>query len=84
MKNKTEMQIRKALLEDRHTQNAPIGVIYASGIVTLTGEAANEEIAHAAEEISRIQPGVFSVINDIQVKPSRGGLGKIMKKLGIR
>jgi osmotically-inducible protein OsmY len=83
MKNKTEIQIQKNLLEDRRTQSAPIGVIYSNGIVTLTGEAANEEIAHVAEEISRKQPGVITVINDIKAKPSKGSLGNILKKLGI-
>jgi len=61
-------RLLEALQNDPQTKDAPIDASFSQGIVTLTGVVKSEKILRAAEEIARSQPGVISVVNEINVK----------------
>ena len=61
-------RVSAALQEDPRTCDAAIDVVSESGIITLTGSVASDDIHQAAEEISRQQEGVVQVINELEIK----------------
>ncbi|MCL4560847.1 MAG: BON domain-containing protein [Chloroflexi bacterium] len=60
-------RVTEALLRDPRTRNSVIEVANDRGIVTLKGSVEKEAISQAAEEITREQEGVITVINEIKV-----------------
>ncbi len=62
-------QVQAKIAADGNIQNKQIGVQSANGVVTLTGNVANEmERAAAANDASQV-PGVKTVVNNLQVAP---------------
>ena len=64
--NVTE-RVLAALNNDPRTQDAMVEVAFNQGVVTLAGLVKNAEARDAAEEISRQQAGVVTVINELKV-----------------
>jgi osmotically-inducible protein OsmY len=60
-------KIYKALSEDKRTSKAVIEVGFHQGIATLTGNVKSASMMQAAEEITRAQPGVLSVVNEMKI-----------------
>ena len=60
-------QITDALMNDPRTKDIAIDVIYNQGMVILSGTVRSPEVAQAAEEIARAQPGVVIVTNELKV-----------------
>lgn len=60
--------VTAALSTDHRTDVAIVGVLYERGVVTLKGQVGDPNTREAAEEITRRQPGVVDVINDLEVK----------------
>ncbi len=60
-------QITDALFDDPRMKGSVIEVGNDHGIVILTGTVKSADISQAAEEISRAQPGVISVVNELKV-----------------
>ncbi len=60
-------RVTEALLRDPRTRNSVIEVANDRGIVTLKGSVEKEAISQAAEEITREQEGVITVINEIKI-----------------
>ncbi len=60
-------QVTEALMNDPRTKDSVIEVGNNHGIVILTGTVKSTAISQAAEEISRSQPGVISVVNELTV-----------------
>jgi osmotically-inducible protein OsmY len=54
-------------MNDPRTKDMVIDVIYNQGAVVLAGTVASPEVAKAAEEIARAQPGVAMVTNELKV-----------------
>lgn len=67
-------RVTAALADDPTTEMAVIDVVSEQGLVTLKGQVDSVEIREAAEQIAEKQPGVVSVINELQVKPDRDTL----------
>ncbi len=62
-------QVQAKIAADGNIQNKQIGVQSANGVVTLTGNVANEmERAAAANDASQVS-GVKTVVNNLQVSP---------------
>jgi osmotically-inducible protein OsmY len=61
-------RVSAALQDDPRTQDAAIDVVDESGIITLTGSVASDDIHQAAEEIARQQEGAVQVINELQIE----------------
>ena len=61
-------RVSAALQDDSRTRDAAIDVVDESGIVTLTGSVASEDIREAAEEVTQQQEDVVEVINDLQIE----------------
>lgn len=60
--------VAAALANEPLTAAVVIEVVYEHGVVTLTGEVANEAIHAAAERVAHAQPGVLSVVNALEVR----------------
>ena len=57
----------EAFLKDPRTKNAGIEVASTQGVITLSGTVKSEAIREAAEEITRRQEGVITVINELKI-----------------
>ncbi len=64
--NVTE-RVLAALNNDPRTRDAMVEVAFHQGVITLVGLVKNAEVRDAAEEISRQQAGVVTVINELKV-----------------
>jgi len=60
-------QVAEALMNDPRTKGSIIEVGNNQGIVILTGTVKSPAVSQAAEEISRSQPGVISVVNELKI-----------------
>lgn len=60
-------RVLAALKDDPRTQDAMVEVAFNQGVVTLAGVVKTAEARDAAEEISRQQAGVVTVINELKV-----------------
>ncbi len=60
-------QVTEALMNDPRTKGSVIEVGNNHGIVILTGTVKSPAVSQAAEEISRSQPGVISVVNELKI-----------------
>jgi osmotically-inducible protein OsmY len=65
--NSLQHQVESALLQDRLTEDGDIEVLDTNGIVTLRGVVRSREARDRAEDIARNNPGVISVINELDV-----------------
>jgi hypothetical protein len=63
-----DKHIALVLYEDPRTSDAVIEVINDRGVITLQGRVEDLDVQRAAEAIAAEQPGVISVINELQVK----------------
>jgi osmotically-inducible protein OsmY len=61
-------QVLAALNKDSRTSDAIIEVIDNNGVVTLRGTVSSQETHEVAEEITRKQERVISVINELEVE----------------
>ncbi len=62
-------RVMAALMEDPRTGRYSIEVASEHGVVTLSGVVPSEEVKRVAEEITKQQPGVVAVINELEVNP---------------
>ena len=60
-------RVLAALKVDPRTRDAMVEVAFHQGVITLAGVVKNTEVRDAAEEISRQQAGVVTVINELKV-----------------
>jgi osmotically-inducible protein OsmY len=60
-----------ALLSDPRTVVSIIRVTTEQGVVTLKGNVDDAEVRDAAEEVAAQQPGVISVVNELDIAPDR-------------
>ncbi len=58
-------QIHDALMNDARTRDESIDVINENGIITLRGRVRDRATKDAAEQIAQSQPGVMSVVNEL-------------------
>ncbi len=65
-----QADLARALGDDSHTRDLPIGVYPRLGVVRLSGAVHNNGQKVAAEEMVRNFPGVRSVINGLVVDPN--------------
>lgn len=66
MSHDLTLMVMEALQNDPRTKDEVIDVVNERGIVTLTGTVDSAETRREAEEITRQQPGVISVINELK------------------
>jgi osmotically-inducible protein OsmY/sporulation protein YlmC with PRC-barrel domain len=63
-------RVQQALLSDPRTELSAIDVTnQPSSVITLKGVVDSVEVKEAAKEIAADQPGVLSVVNELEVKP---------------
>jgi len=60
-------RVLQALQNDPRTREEIIDVTSEQGLITLTGTVSSQKMRQAADEISRRQAGVITVINDLKV-----------------
>jgi len=67
--NEKENTIREAILSDQsHKEEWKFEIFENGGVVTLTGSVPSQEDFRKIESIAMEQPGVFTVINELQVE----------------
>lgn len=59
--------LNEKLVQSKHTADSQIEVIDNNGVVTLSGTASSNKARAAAAQIVMNQPGVVSIINDVEV-----------------
>jgi osmotically-inducible protein OsmY len=60
-------RVRAALEDDSRTQDAALDIVDESGVLTLTGTVASDDVRQAAEEIAHQQEGVLQVVNQLRI-----------------
>ena len=69
-----EAGITAAPSADPRTALAPIDVVSAQGIVTLSGRVDSPQVHKAAEELASKAQGVIEAINELEVSPDEDSL----------
>ncbi len=58
-------KVHEALMNDDRTHDENIDVINENGIITLRGRVRDRATKDAAQQIAQSQPGVLSVVNEL-------------------
>jgi osmotically-inducible protein OsmY len=64
-----QTRVAHALLSDPQTVVSIIQVTAEQGVVTLKGNVDSAEVRYAAKEVAAQQPGVISVVNELEIVP---------------
>ncbi|ATA25498.1 molecular chaperone OsmY [Brenneria goodwinii] len=64
----TTARVKSALLEDKSIESGDISVVTTSGVVTLSGFVASQDVATHAVQVASKAEGVTSVSDKLQVK----------------
>jgi hyperosmotically inducible periplasmic protein len=78
----TTAKVKARLAGDKRLANSSITVHTTNGVVTLSGTAANRDVAAAAEDAANSVTGVKSVDNEISVPGARGELAQAAHETG--
>jgi len=62
-----QLKVQQALLDDPRTKEHGIQVFDNNGIITLNGVVPSHEVSGIAKSITEKVPGVFNVINSLDV-----------------